>query len=204
MAARRRATLRPKRPPSTGKDAEGRPLLYTAQDVARFCQVDLKTIHHWANAGKIPHHRTLGRHLRFRHGPLVAFLQSHGYPLSESLTRARPSVFLALGAEGVGEAVAKKLAARFTVRAFSSGLSAVAHLVEGQPDALVLGMADPTWSTEHALSALKGDPSTSWATLVVVGAAEGQTIEGADLVVPSALIARLPAELARRLGVGAL
>ena len=49
--------------------------LYTAQEVARFCEVDLKTVHHWADRGKVVHHRTDGRHLRFRRNDLVRFLK---------------------------------------------------------------------------------------------------------------------------------
>ena len=40
--------------------------LFTASQIARFCQVDLKTIHNWADRGQIQHFRTPGRHLRFR------------------------------------------------------------------------------------------------------------------------------------------
>jgi len=39
--------------------------LFTASEVARFCQVDLKTIHNWSDRGEIRHFRTPGRHLRF-------------------------------------------------------------------------------------------------------------------------------------------
>lgn len=202
MAARRRAPLSP-RPAGAEQHAAPRPLLYTAQDVARFCQVDLKTVHTWANAGKIPHHRTTGRHLRFRHGELVAFLRSHGYPLTEAIRRARPSVSFAAD-EALVERIGRRLEARFEVRTFASGIEAIAHLVASQPDALVLQLDDPTWPKEHTLTALKRAPSTSWATIVVVGGAEGHITPGADLVVPSAAVARLPAELAARLGVRGL
>lgn len=37
----------------------------TAPKVAALCGVDLKTLHNWARADKIPHFRTPGNHLRF-------------------------------------------------------------------------------------------------------------------------------------------
>ena len=46
----------------------GRPIapeLFTASEFAHFCQVDLKTIHNWADKGEIRHFRTPGRHLDF-------------------------------------------------------------------------------------------------------------------------------------------
>jgi hypothetical protein len=37
--------------------------LFTAPEVARFCKVDLKTIHNWVDRQQIEHFRTPGRHL---------------------------------------------------------------------------------------------------------------------------------------------
>ena len=51
----------------------------TASQLAALCQVDLKTIHNWADRGKIEHFRTPGRHLRFHQSDVDAFLVKHGY-----------------------------------------------------------------------------------------------------------------------------
>lgn len=212
--------LAPKTRRKAGRDAaesaRRRPLLYTAQDVARFCEVDLKTIHHWADGGKIPHHRTEGRHLRFRRNHVVAFLRRHGYPLHAELASARPTVFFALTSEASPGAapdeaprdeIAKRLATRFFVRRFESALGAIAHLVAGEPDVLVASLLDPTWSGARAIRALKSSTDTSWTALVIVtdgadeGDARGARDAGADLVIASTDLARLGAELARALGV---
>jgi excisionase family DNA binding protein len=188
MAGRGRAALARKKPAqaagATALAAASRPLLYTAQDVARFCEVDLKTIHHWADGGKIPHHRTEGRHLRFRRNHLVRFLQAHGYPLHAELATARPTVFLAAAAAGVDPAVdelARKLAAPFFVRRFDSAIAAIANLVAGEPDALILRLDDPSIAGARTVGALKADPATDWTMLVVVSE-EPDAAPGADLV----------------------
>ncbi len=190
-----------------------RPLVYTAQDLARFCEVDLKTIHHWADAGKIPHHRTEGRHLRFRRNHVLAFLRRHDYPLHAELATARPSVFFAVanGDRGDGDGgltppddIAKKLSARFFVRRFESALAAIAHLVAGEPDVLVVGLDDPTWAGARAIRELKARPETSWTTLAVVTSSPLDAAAreaGADLVIASEDISRLNGELARTLAV---
>jgi excisionase family DNA binding protein len=180
-------------PPS--REREPRPRLYTAQDVARFCEVDLKTIHHWADAGKIPHHRTPGRHLRFRRNDLVRFLRAHGYPLHDHITSARPTIFLAIR-EGAEE-TAKKLSPRYAVRRFDDAAIAIAHLVAEAPDALVLSLADPTWGGVPAIAALKAHVETAWVLLVVVG--EGDT--QADLALQPNELPRLASELERILAV---
>jgi excisionase family DNA binding protein len=63
--------------------------LYTASDMARFCQVDLKTIHNWCEKGKIPHFRTPGRHLRFRAPDVRGFLKEYGYELPPELAEPK-------------------------------------------------------------------------------------------------------------------
>jgi excisionase family DNA binding protein len=166
--------------------------LYTAQDVARFCEVDLKTIHHWARAGKIAHHRTEGRHLRFRRNDIVRFLRAHGYPLHDALTSVRPVVFFAMSADDL----VKKLAQRFEVRAFPNAISSLVHLVEGEPDAFVLSASDPTWAPAQTIAALRASPNTASPLFVV---ADADASIGADLVFSDR--SRLPAELARALAI---
>lgn len=169
MAARKRALTR-------------EPLVYTAQDVARFCEVDLKTIHHWADAGKIRHRRTEGRHLRFRRNHVLAFLHAHGYPLPSPITTERPTVFLA-STDPATDDVEKRLAAKFDVRRFPCAALAVARLLADEPDALVVVEGDPTWS-EATSAALAEDLETDWVQVRVVNALE---------------LARIHLELARSL-----
>ena len=73
--------LRPNRYPiGTVTAARKSKDLFTASQIARFCQVDLKTIHNWADRGQIRHFRTPGRHLRFRRPHVLDFLRKYGYP----------------------------------------------------------------------------------------------------------------------------
>lgn len=184
--------------------------VYSAQILADFCEVDLKTVHHWAAKGKVPHFRTDGRHLRFRRNDVVRFLRAHGYPLPDALVRARPTIALALGAsflEGASlslEELAKRLGSRFSLRRHGSGAAALAHLVADAPDAVVLGEADATLGFPGVLAALKADAATSWTVLVVVtggGGEDGARSSGADIVLAARDIVKLPGELARALAV---
>lgn len=191
--------------------AAPRALLYTAQDLARFCEVDLKTIHHWADAGKIPHHRTEGRHLRFRRNHVLAFLRHHGYPIHAELASARPTVFFAVTLDAPDlprpEDVTKRLSARFLVRRFDNAALAIAHLVAGEPDVLVVSLDDPTWNGARSARALKAHADTSWTLLVVVTddgeheSASEAGEAGADLVIGISELGRLNGELSRCLGL---
>lgn len=214
MAARARRLTRRARAESPRTRAEAKrvptpePLVYSAQDVADFCEVDLKTIHHWADAKKIAHHRTHGRHLRFRRNHVIAFLRAHGYPIDERIGTSRPHVFLALPPLAEGPAiddVAKKLTPRFFVRRFEGALTAIAHLVAVGPDAVIVADDDPAWNGLRGVRALKDHAETEWPVLVVVSAhTESHAAlreAGADLVVTPSEVARLHLELARLLSV---
>ncbi|HEY8079250.1 MAG TPA: helix-turn-helix domain-containing protein [Labilithrix sp.] len=177
-------------------------ILYTAQDVARFCEVDLKTVHHWADKGKVACFRTEGRHLRFRRNDLVRFLRAHGYPMPDSVARARASVALA----ALGEPdLAKKLGARFTVRRHTSAIGAIASMLSEQPDAVVFALDDVSLGGAHAIGALKAAPETAWPMLAALAADEAGAAAarsaGADLALPMRDAQKLPAELARLLAV---
>lgn len=213
MAARGRS-LRGRRAAADpgGRGSLPGPILYTGQDVARFCEVDLKTIHHWADAGKIAHYRTDGRHLRFRRNDLVRFLRAHGYPLHDEITSARPTVFFALPDAEVDDDPARRLAARFIVRRFDHAIAAVSRLVAEGPDVLVCALDDPTWTGLPSLEALKRDPATSYVLTVVVapagsGGAEtpaAQAVQGhaaVDLALRAEELSRLGPELVKALAL---
>lgn len=63
-------------------------LVVKATQMAKWCDVDLKTIHNWVGKGQIPHFRTPGRHLRFKAEDARAFLAKYGYPIPAELAEA--------------------------------------------------------------------------------------------------------------------
>ncbi len=203
---------RPSRARAGGGGAGGKNSVYSAQTLADFCEVDLKTVHHWADKGKVSHFRTDGRHLRFRRNDVVRFLRAHGYPLPEALVRARPTVALALvpslleaGALSLDE-LAKRLGSRFSVRRHSNGASAVAHLVAEAPDVLVVGWDDPSLRFPGVIAALKDDAATAWVAIaaIVTDPGTGDSAEDApkaDVMLATRDVAKLPGELARLLAV---
>ncbi|HSO38711.1 MAG TPA: helix-turn-helix domain-containing protein [Labilithrix sp.] len=194
----------------TARESSRAPSVYTAQAMADFCEVDLKTVHHWADRGKVAHFRTEGRHLRFRRNDVVRFLRAHGYPLPDALVRARPTVALALGpAVFEGNALtlddfAKRLGSRFAVRRHASAAIAVAHLLADAPDALLVAHEDLTLGLAPAVAALKADPELSWSVIAVVAHEEildSLRAAGADVAVATRDVAKLTGELARTLAV---
>jgi excisionase family DNA binding protein len=143
--------------------------LYTAQDVARFCDVDIKTIHNWANRGRIAHHRTEGRHLRFRRADLVEFLRRFNYPVPDALRAERGRVVL-IDADTTSSAAARRvLSRRFEVFAYADAFEALLGMSAIDPDAVVLDDL-PFMEASRAVERLRAAPATRGLRLVVFSA----------------------------------
>ena len=112
------------------QETTNQPELFTASDVARFCQVDLKTIHNWADKGEIRHFRTPGRHLRFRRLDVLDFLRKYGYPIPEVLRMGKPKVVAVDSDPNVLAALRRALSRRFELTTFQDPFDA---LVAGVP-----------------------------------------------------------------------
>jgi excisionase family DNA binding protein len=145
--------------------------LLSATQVARFCAVDLKTVHNWANKGKIAGTRTTGRHLRFRPLDVVDFLRAYAFDLPEALRHFRLRVLLVDASSTALAASQRALSRRFDV-------SVAEHVVDGLlaastllPDVLVVGDVTPLdpatlevrlhalEATRHVRVVPRGDPA---------------------------------------------
>jgi excisionase family DNA binding protein len=142
-------------PRSSGPDVPRSSELYTASDVARFCQVDLKTIHNWADKGEIRHFRTPGRHLRFRRLDVLEFLRRYGYAIPEELRAGRPRLVIVDADGNAASALRRSLVRRFDVTIFADPLDALVALAGIDPDVLVLDLDVAGFDAPHLLSRLK-------------------------------------------------
>ncbi len=117
--------------------------MLSATQLARFCGVDLKTIHNWANRGKVPGTRTRGRHLRFRPLDVVDFLRTYGFEVPEGLRHIKLRV-LAIDADVsfLGEAK-KLLGKRYEVVLAGHVVDGLLACAAGVPDILVAGDIAP-------------------------------------------------------------
>jgi len=140
--------------------------LFTASEVARFCQVDLKTIHNWADRGEVRHFRTPGRHLRFRRVDVIDFLRKYGYPVPELLAQGKPRVHVIDEDAQSLAAVTRSLSSRFDVTAFSEPVDALIAIGAETPDAVVLDPRGTRMDGVQCISRLKAIQSTRHARIV--------------------------------------
>jgi excisionase family DNA binding protein len=146
------------------------PELFTASDVARFCQVDLKTIHNWADKGEIRHFRTPGRHLRFRRLDVLDFLRKYGYPIPEVLRMGKPKVVAIDADPAVLAALRRTLAKKFELTTFQDPFDALVAVGSLQPDALVIDVDMPGLDGIRCLERLRSIDATAHIRCIVFSA----------------------------------
>jgi excisionase family DNA binding protein len=146
--------------------------LFTASEVARFCQVDLKTIHNWADRGEIRHFRTPGRHLRFRRVDVLDFLRKYGYPVPEILRQGRPTVHVIEEDAQQLESLKKSLAVRFDVTGFGDPVDALIAVGSETPDVVVIDVGGSKIDGLSCIARLKASDATRHVRLVVYSARE--------------------------------
>jgi len=152
-----------------GAPRESAPLpeLFTASDVARFCQVDLKTIHNWADKGELRHFRTPGRHLRFRRVDVLDFLRKYGYPIPELLRQGKPKVVVVDDDTTVLANLRKALSRRFELTTFQDPFDALVAVGSLMPDALVFDVTMAGLDGVKCLERLRAIDSTSHIRCIV-------------------------------------
>jgi len=118
--------------------------LFTAPQVAKICSTDLKTIHNWVNRGEINYFRTPGRHLRFRRGDILEFLNKFGYPVPVNFRSTRPRVIVIDSVEGSSKEITRVLSEDVDLEIFRDHMDALLAIGKQAPSlVLVNGICDP-------------------------------------------------------------
>ena len=181
------------------------PELFTASDVARFCQVDLKTIHNWADKGEIRHFRTPGRHLRFRRLDVLDFLRKYGYPIPEVLRQGKPKVVAVDEDATVLASLRKTLTKRFELTTFLDPFDALVAVGSLQPDALVLDVKQAGLDGVKCLERLRAIDATAHIRCIVYSTHEDMkkaaTEAGAYDFIRKGEVAELRDSLERLMGL---
>ncbi|MGD8863814.1 MAG: response regulator [Myxococcales bacterium] len=141
--------------------------LFTASEVAKFCQVDLKTIHNWADRGEIRHFRTPGRHLRFRRVDVLDFLRKYGYPVPDVLKQGKPKVYVIDDDARASEGIERALGERFEVKAFVEPVDALIAIGRETPDVVVLDVSSGKFDGPDTIERLRSAEGTQHVRVVV-------------------------------------
>ncbi len=165
------------------------PVRLTAADVARLCNVDIKTIHNWADKGKLASTRTVGRHLRFHRLDVIEFLRAYANPVPAALTSQRARVCIV--GDVIATATRRALARRFDVVVVADAVEALVSLAAIDPDVVV--MDHPAWLDDaRAIERLRELEATRHVRVVIVSDDGDEALRaGATAVVPRGDVASL-------------
>jgi len=141
----------------------------TAAALARVCQVDLKTIHLWAQKDTLPHFRTPGRHLRFYAADVIDFLRRYGYAVPHSLQGDKLQVQLISPSHSLRARWKRGLHKRFLVHSEPHTLSSLLSMGSSPPDAAVIDM-DETPNSFEVLEQLAAHEVTQKTRIVACSA----------------------------------
>jgi excisionase family DNA binding protein len=156
--------------------------VFSGWDVARLCDVDLKTVHNWVNKGKLRCRRTEGRHLRIQRVDLVAFLRERGTAMPEGLQEARPRIALVDDDATELARLRRGLEKRFVVEAFLDGVDAILAVGVAAPQVVVARPPLAGVDLAHAIARLHADERTAHVRVIVLGE---NVMEGAVATIPN-------------------
>jgi excisionase family DNA binding protein len=169
----------------------------SANELARYCDVDLKTIHNWTNRGKIEGVRTRGRHLRFRRLDVVDFLRAYEFPLPDALRAGSPRVAVIDGGGSDLGALRKALGRKFEVETFDDAVQGLVRLGALDAEVVVLGDVSPL-ELRSVVRSLGAAAATRSARIVTLGV----PVHGAAATAPRGDAASLSDVLERVTGTG--
>jgi excisionase family DNA binding protein len=152
--------------------------LFTAADAARFCRVDLKTIHNWTARGKLPHYKTDGRHIRIQRADMVAFLRAYEMPLPRALGEGAPRVVVIDGDSAALTRMRRALEKTFTVETFEDAIDALVAIGHAVPQAIVAVAPLAGVDVTRLVARLRAVPQTAHVRVVAVK--EGAAVDGAE------------------------
>ena len=141
--------------------------LFTAPEVARFCKVDLKTIHNWVDREQIEHFRTPGRHLRFRRADVIDFLMRFSYPVPEELQPRRPAVYALSSDTPLSGAIRRACSSDMEVEVFDSVMDLGLRAGHAPPDVIVLDAEAVPQGVVGIVQSLRGFSATETCRVIL-------------------------------------
>ncbi|MET3999702.1 response regulator [Marinobacterium sp. MBR-109] len=162
----------------------------TTGDIAKMCDVNLRTVIRWIDRGALKGFKLPGRgNNRVRVEDFVSFLQEHDMPLPAELAGENNRRVLIIDDEAaVARSIARILrSAGYETEAAMDGFQGGSMLVKFQPALVTLDLRMPGISGYDVLKFIRSTPETAHIKVVVLSALDQQALqraldEGADAV----------------------
>jgi hypothetical protein len=141
------------------------PALIRPSELARFWELNPRTLHIWIREGRLLAIRSPGNHFRLRVADVLAFCQREGLPVPPFVSPPAPRVVLAAAPPPLRRAVARALKT-VVIEAHADPYAALVAASSEPTAALALSARPPHFDILAAVRALKRTPGTT--ALIVV------------------------------------
>lgn len=151
--------------------------IFVASEMARLWNVDMKTVHAWAERGEIEAFSTPGGHLRFRRRSLLHLLRTYNLSIPPEIGPAKPGVVVVSSDGREARRIAGLLGDGFEAVPLADPVGALVDIGlrsagDKMVDAVVVALPAPRVEALRWLEALRRHPDTRYSRLLVV-AGEG-------------------------------
>jgi excisionase family DNA binding protein len=145
------------------------PALIKPSQLARFWELNPRTLHVWIRAGRLPAIRSPGNHFRLRVADVRAFCEREELPVPPFASVAVRRVVVAGGSPPLRRALARALKTAAVLEAFADPYEALVAAAAARPEILALSVEHPGFDAVAAVRAFKRTPATSSVVVVAFG-----------------------------------
>jgi excisionase family DNA binding protein len=136
----------------------------TTYEVSRYLHVDLTTVIHWCDQGKLQAYKTPGGHRRVQAESLLSFLKEYGMPVPPELAKnlGAPLKILVADAEDAARGILvrnlKKRYPQAEVQEAHDGFDTGKKIVDWVPNLLILDLKMPGLDALRVCAEIRQDP----------------------------------------------
>ncbi len=144
--------------------------VYTTQDIAKVCQVSLRTVIRWVDEGRLSSFRTPGGHRRVKEEDLAKFLSSYNIPFTISSQRAKKIFVVEIhgSIRRIIQQLLRRSSDTYEVVAADSVVEAALRIGFFQPDLVILSCGEVTPELHSFCTLIKRLPETKHIKLMVL------------------------------------
>ena len=142
------------------------PALIRPSQLARFWELNARTLHIWIREGRLLAIRSPGNHFRLRVADVLAFCEREGLPVPPFVSPPPRRVVVAAARPALRRALARSVKTAAVIHALSDPYEALVAAAADPPHILAIGVGAPHFDAVAAIRALKSTPATT--SVVVV------------------------------------
>jgi len=158
--------------------------IYTAKEIAQYCDVAPRTVSQWIREGKIKAYQTPGNHNRIKKEDFVCFLNQYHIPIPDDLNEndTKKRILIVDDDEAMVNSIQRMLVREkiYDIEVAYDGFIAGQKFITHKPDLVILDLRMPKVDGYKLCSAIRGDAKNkSVKILIISGVVE---IEGKEKI----------------------